>query len=152
LGAFVGQLADDTSSTLQQIDSQLSGAVGGVVEGEEDTKFPRPDSGALVKAAGGGVGSGGAPLIVDGEIVDIGSPSGLTVESRVSSVRNALMRYDATFMEPLSPEYDLVKQADINAFLESFDLESKTSDVEALIQSEGGVKDAFEEVRWKRPA
>ena len=136
LGAFVSE----ASSTLQSLDTQLSGAVSG--DDVESTSFPRPPPPALA-----GSSAGSTPLVVDGEILDIASPPGLTVGARVASVSNSLMRYDSTFTSPLSPDYDLVEQSELDAFVEGFDANSKTAEIEVLLSDggDGGVKEAFEE-------
>ncbi|GMI44117.1 hypothetical protein TrCOL_g3423 [Triparma columacea] len=134
LSSFVSE----ASSTLTNLDTQLSSAVSG---DEVDTSFPRPPPSLPTPS------SSSTPLVVDGEILDITSPPVLTESARAASVRSTLMRYDSTFTEPLSPEYDLVTQEELDVYIEEFDANGRTKDIEVLLTDggDGGVKDAFEE-------
>eukprot|EP00520_Triparma_pacifica_P003654 CAMPEP_0118650522 /NCGR_PEP_ID=MMETSP0785-20121206/10292_1 /TAXON_ID=91992 /ORGANISM="Bolidomonas pacifica, Strain CCMP 1866" /LENGTH=484 /DNA_ID=CAMNT_0006542903 /DNA_START=11 /DNA_END=1462 /DNA_ORIENTATION=+ len=140
LSSFVGQLAEDTSSTLQSIDSKLSeGLVGDSASSTH--QFPRPPFDSVPTDPS----TPPTPLIVDGDILDVTTPTGLSLEHRIKAVKTALMRYDETFTSPLSPGWDLVEEEDLQEWEKDFDLDGKTKIIEGMLEEDPGCKDAFEE-------
>ncbi|KAG7345746.1 BSD domain containing protein [Nitzschia inconspicua] len=138
-GEFVSTVANDATDVLQQLDQGLDGSD---VEGRESTMLIDPDTGIPIEYDNNEPTEEESSLSnVQNNKTDMISTNSIPPNPQVATVdemKAFLMTQDAVFLDVIGTEDD----PDATAFLETFDLGTKTEEITNLLETH---KDTLEE-------
>ncbi|KAG7369564.1 BSD domain containing protein [Nitzschia inconspicua] len=138
-GEFVSTVANDATDVLQQLDQGLDASDG---EGRESTMLIDPDTGIPIEYDNNEPTEEESSLSnVQNNKTDMVSTNNLPPKPQVATVdemKAFLMTQDAVFLDVIGTEDD----PDATAFLETFDLGTKTEEITNLLETH---KDTLEE-------